>query len=76
LMAYVWTWYRALKAAPASLVTSMLTLGAIITVGLAVPFEGKGLTQSHVLALAVMALGAMLFAVRLPRRLPQMVEAT
>jgi drug/metabolite transporter (DMT)-like permease len=76
LMAYVWTWYRALKAASASLVTSILTLGAIVTVGLAMLFEGKGLTQSHLLALAVMTLGAMLFAVRLPRRLPEMVEVT
>jgi len=76
LMAYVWTWYRALKAAPASLVTSVLTLGAIITVGLAAPFEGKGLTASQVVALAVMALGAALFVVRLPQRLPQPAEAT
>jgi drug/metabolite transporter (DMT)-like permease len=76
LMAYVWTWYRALKAAPASLVTSVLTLGAIITVGLAMPFEGKGLTESQVVALAVMTLGAMVFAVRLPRRSPQPAEAT
>jgi len=75
LMAYVWTWYRALKAAPASLVTSILTLGAVITVGLAVPFEAKGLTGSQMVALAVMTLGAMLFAVRLPRRLPQPAEA-
>ncbi len=76
LMAYVWTWYRALKAAPASLVTSVLTLGAIITVGLAVPFEGKGMAESHVVALVVMMLGAALFAVRPPRRLPQPAEAT
>ncbi len=32
LMAYVWTWYGALKAAPATLVTSVLTIGAIITI--------------------------------------------
>ena len=76
LMAYVWTWYRALKAAPASLVTSVLTLGAIITVGLAVPFEGKGMVESQVVALVVMTLGATLFAVRLPQRLPQPAEAT
>jgi len=76
LMAYVWTWYRALKAAPASLVTSVLTLGAIITVGLAVPFEGKGMAESQVVALVVMTLGAALFAVRLPQRLPQPAEAT
>jgi drug/metabolite transporter (DMT)-like permease len=76
LMAYVWTWYRALKAAPASLVTSLLTLGAVITVGLAVPFEGKGLPQLQGLALAVMVLGAVLCAVRLPGRLPQPAEAT
>jgi len=76
LMAYVWTWYRALKAAPASLVTSVLTLGAIITVGLAVPFEGKGMAESHVVALVVMMLGAALFAVRLPQQLPQPAEAT
>jgi drug/metabolite transporter (DMT)-like permease len=76
LMAYVWTWYRALKAASASLVTSILTLGAVITVGLAMPFEGKGLTESQVLALAVMILGALIFVVRLPWRLAQPAEAT
>jgi uncharacterized membrane protein len=76
LMAYVWMWYRALKAAPASLVTSVLTLGAIITVGLTVPFESKGMAAPQVVALAVMALGAALFAVRLPQRLPQPAGAT
>jgi drug/metabolite transporter (DMT)-like permease len=75
-MAYVWTWYRALKAASASLVTSILTLGAVITVGLAMLFEGKGLTEAQVLALAVMILGAMIFVVRLPWRLAQPAEAT
>jgi drug/metabolite transporter (DMT)-like permease len=75
LMAYVWTWYRALKTAPAALVTSVLTLGAIITVGLAVPFESKGMAESQVVALAVMTLGVALVAVRLPRRLPQPAEA-
>ena len=32
LMLYVWTWYSALKWAPATLVTSVLTIGAIITI--------------------------------------------
>ena len=42
LMAYVWTWYRALKAAPASLVTSVLSLGAIITAGSPCRLRPKG----------------------------------
>jgi drug/metabolite transporter (DMT)-like permease len=75
LMAYVWAWYRALKAAPAVLVTSVLTLGAIITIVLTALVEGKGMTTPQLVALAVLALGAAAFGLRLPQRLPRAAEA-
>lgn len=71
LMGYVWTWYSALKAAPASLVTSVLTLGAIITILLTAALEGKGMTVQQAAAAIVMALGAAAFALRTPLRLPR-----
>ena len=64
LMAYVWTWYAALKAAPATLVTSVLTLGAVITVLLTAILEGKGMTEAQAVAGLVMLLGAVLFVLR------------
>ncbi len=42
LFGYVMTWYAALKRAPATVVTSVLTIGAVITVGLTAVLEGKG----------------------------------
>jgi len=41
LFGYVATWYGALKLAPATVVTSVLTVGAVVTVGLAAVLEGK-----------------------------------
>lgn len=61
LFAYVWTWYSALKAAPATLVTTVLTLGAIITTLLTALLEGKFATTPQIAAIGLMALGAASF---------------
>lgn len=41
LMGYVWSWYSALRVAPASLVTTVLALGALVTIGLTALLDGK-----------------------------------
>lgn len=64
LIAYTWTWYAALKAAPATLVTTILTLGALITVLLTALLEGKGATPPQQIAMLVMLAGAAAFAWR------------
>lgn len=69
LMGYVWTWYSALKAAPAVLVTCVLTLGAIITILLTALLEGKGATAPQVGGILLLALGAAAFALLPPRPL-------
>ena len=66
LMAYVWTWYGALKAAPATLVTSVLTIGAIITILLSAVLDQHTATVPQIIAMTLLVLGAALFA--LPRR--------
>src|SRR6266581_237762 len=75
LMAYVWTWYGALKAAPATLVTSVLTIGAIITILLSAALDQHTATVPQIIAMALLVLGAALFA--LPRRVwrRQLAEA-
>ena len=75
LMAYVWTWYSALKAAPATLVTSVLTLAAIITILLTAVFEGRAMSGLQVAAMVLMVSGAAAFILRLPRRVTTVVEA-
>lgn len=62
LMAYVWTWYSALKLAPASLVTSLLTVGAIVTILLTAVFNGQTATPPQIAAMALLVLGAALLA--------------
>ena len=75
LLAYVWTWYSALKAAPATLVTSVLTLGAAVTVLLTIILEGQDTTGLQVAAIVLMLLGAAAFVWRAPRRLSPVTEA-
>jgi drug/metabolite transporter (DMT)-like permease len=75
LLAYVWTWYSALKAAPATLVTSVLTLGAAVTVILTILLEGGETTGLQVVAMVLMLLGAAAFARRRPRRAALATEA-
>jgi len=65
LMAYVWIWYSALKAAPATLVTSVLTIGALITILLSAVLDQHTVTVPQFVAMALLVLGATLFA--LPR---------
>jgi drug/metabolite transporter (DMT)-like permease len=62
LMAYVWTWYSALKWAPATLVTSVLTIGAIVTILLSAVFDRHAATAPQLIAMALLVLGAALFA--------------
>ena len=75
LMGYVWTWYHALKAAPAVVVTSVLTLGAVITIILTTVLEGRAITANQMAAMALIALGSAAFALRPRRRLSQAAEA-
>jgi drug/metabolite transporter (DMT)-like permease len=75
LLAYVWTWYSALQAAPATLVTSVLTLGAAVTIVVTIFLEGKETTALQVVAMVLMLLGAAAFARWSPRRRSLAVEA-
>ncbi|HEU0001904.1 MAG TPA: DMT family transporter [Ktedonobacteraceae bacterium] len=60
LLGYVWTWYSALKAAPASLVTSLLTIGAIVTILLTALFNGQTATAPQITSMALLVLGGAL----------------
>ncbi len=62
LLGYVWVWYSALKWAPAAVVTSVLTIGAIVTILLSASFDGKAATALQIAAMALLVLGAALFA--------------
>jgi len=67
LLGYVWVWYSALKWAPASLVTSVLTIGAIVTILLSASFQRQAATAPQLVAMALLVIGAILYA--LPSRL-------
>ncbi len=60
LLGYVWTWYSALKVAPASLVTSLLTVGAIVTILLTALVNGQMATLPQFAAFPLLILGAVL----------------
>jgi drug/metabolite transporter (DMT)-like permease len=62
LFGYVTTWYAALKRAPATIVTSVLTIGAVITVGLTTALEGKPIEPIPALGMGLTAVGAALVA--------------
>jgi drug/metabolite transporter (DMT)-like permease len=62
LLAYVSTWYAALKLAPASVVSSILVLGAVITAGLSLVMEGTVLQAPQWLGLTLVLGGSMLIA--------------
>jgi drug/metabolite transporter (DMT)-like permease len=62
LLAYVWTWYSALKWAPATLVTSVLTIGAIVTILLTAVLNGQLATTLQLVAMLLLVVGAALFA--------------
>ncbi len=57
LFGYVTTWYAALQRAPASLVSSILVGGAIVTAGLAVARTGTVPAPTVELGLALLAVG-------------------
>ena len=75
LFGYVWTWYTALKAAPASLVTPVLTLAAIITIALATVLEGTTTTVPQWGAILVMAFGTLMFLMLPIQRRLRVAEA-
>ena len=60
LLGYVTAWYAALKRAPATMVTSVLAFGAVISAGLATALEGQGVAAKDLLGLAVIAAGVLL----------------
>lgn len=62
LFGYVGTWYAALKFAPATVVTSVLTVGAVITVGVTTVVEGKMLDTLPAAGLLLTVIGAALVA--------------
>ena len=62
LLGYVWIWYSALKLAPATLVTSVLTIGAIITILLTAVLNGQLATALQIVAMLLLVAGAALFA--------------
>ncbi len=69
LMAYVWIWYHALKLVPATVVTSILTVGAIVTILLSALVDRQVTTAPQIIAMALLVLGAVLFV--LPPRQPR-----
>ncbi|MFZ1472599.1 MAG: EamA family transporter [Anaerolineae bacterium] len=71
LSGYVWTWYRALQTAPATVVTSVTTIGAVLTVGLSIVLEGKPTTGLQVAGSALLISGCLLFLWRQLRALPR-----
>ena len=75
LMGYVWIWYSALKWAPATLVTSVLTIGAIVTILLSASFDRQTATALQIVAIALLLLGAALFAFPLRMRRHRAAEA-
>jgi drug/metabolite transporter (DMT)-like permease len=62
LFGYVTTWYSALKFAPATVVTSVLTVGAVITVGVTALVGGKLIDTIPALGLIFTLIGAALVA--------------
>ncbi len=76
LLGYVVTWYAALKRAPATMVTSVLTVGAVITAGLTLGFEGKGTNALAWLGLGIMVVGvALMTGIRRYRSGDNIVES-
>ena len=75
LMAYIWTWYSALKLAPATVVTSVLTVGAIITIWLSAVFDRHATTAPQIVAMTLLVVGAALFVLPRMLRWPRAAEA-
>jgi drug/metabolite transporter (DMT)-like permease len=60
LLGYVTTWYAALKRAPATTVTSVLTLGVVITAGLNLVVEGQGIGATPLVGLTLLVVSVAL----------------
>ena len=75
LLGYVWIWYSALKWAPATLVTSILTIGAIVTILLSASFQRQTATAPQLVAMALLVLGVIIYALPLRLRRQRVVEA-
>lgn len=75
LMTYVWVWYSALKLAKASLVTSVLAIGAIVTILLSAVLDRHTATAPQIVAMVLLVVGAALFALPPRRRWRPAAEA-
>ncbi len=71
LAGYVLTWYRALQSAPVTVVTSVLTIGALLTIALTIVLEGKPTTNLQVAGSVLLLIGALAFLWQQRRRLPR-----
>ncbi len=65
LIGYVWTWYSALKLAPASLVTTVLALGALVTIGLTALLDGRYSALPAPWAIGLFAVGLLAYVLPL-----------
>ncbi len=61
LFGYVWTWYRALQTAPATVVTSVLTIAAVLTIVLSIVLEGKPTTGLQIAGSTLLICGSLAF---------------
>jgi len=75
LMAYVWTWYGALQWAKASVVTSVLTTGALVTIVLSAVIDRHVATAPQLVAVVLLVVGAALFVLPARLRRPPVAEA-
>lgn len=76
LFGYVWTWYSALKRAPATLVTSVLTLAALITIALNNLEKGQLATLPQLAVFVMMTIAAGVFVYASLRHRQALPEAT
>ena len=60
LVFYILSWYSALKAAPATLVSSILVVAPIVTALLALVIQGKGTANPQVMSFGLLIVGAVL----------------
>lgn len=76
LMGYVWTWYSALKLAPASVVTTVLVLGGLITVALTAVLENKWTAVPAPWVIGLIIIGVLAFLMPLLLLRQRRVEAS
>jgi drug/metabolite transporter (DMT)-like permease len=76
LAGFVGTWYSALRRAPASVVTSILVVGAVITAGLQVWSRGLVLDQRALLGLGAIVMAATVMVLSARREVEKPDEGT